>query len=526
MGPTSKIRERVRALSSGDRRRFLRLLGLTVSAPFVPAAVRFAANELAVGEAHAQALEQRTLFLELDLREQVSLTHVMVPPSIARHPNRKVGVNGNELAMFAPQSELKEYPNNVFLTNDSLELAPHIDTVAMLDTGEPGRGGVHGHEAACSMRSPGSAMLEAPGAAPLWLNDGEHEANNESFYGSVPTPASFHNYHQRLLQPALTTGFAFKGNTRAKTNVYHFGAGLPNAELTRVRSKVELLDLFAGSFSATPEPDRLVREILAATGAPYAKKSGTGYGAMVERYGLLDARKLDGLELTEDEIARWSEGVPAQQCSESQVDHHDCPTEQQSDGSYVVKAQIWEQFGYASKLLCSGLVRSIALEFDFSCLAGDGARTEQVMRIQAQQCARPVARLISDLKAAGLYERSLIAVYLVDGSRSPAANSYGDLGKGTILLAGGRIRGGYYGDIEITGDSPQGNGHSYALRPPDTTGELLPAVTDWADSKARTPSGSIWRTVAKAMGIPESEYVGKFHASVDDAAPLDFMLKA
>ena len=125
------------------RRRFLKLLGAAgLGAPLV-------------GEARAQQAALPTLFLELDLRIQIDLMHVMVPPSIARYPNRVVGVNGAELTMFAPQSELKEHPNNVFLTNDSLELAPHIDSVAMLDTGEAGIGGVHGLEAGNGMRSPG-----------------------------------------------------------------------------------------------------------------------------------------------------------------------------------------------------------------------------------------------------------------------------------------------------------------------------------------------------------------------------------
>lgn len=89
-------------------------------------------------------------------------------------------------------------------------------------------------------------------------------------------------------------------------------------------------------------------------------------------------------------------------------------------------------------------------------LHGDGVRTESVLRTQAQQVARPLARLITDLKAAGLYDRTVIAVYTLDGSRRPAA---------------------------------------------------------------------IWRTVRKALSIPETEDVDKFDAEIDDAVALDFMLK-
>ena len=226
---------------------------------------------------------------------------------------------------------------------------------------------------------------------------------------------------------------------------------------------------------------------------------------------------------------RWSAGVPTQKCSKGDFEVVDCGfdpnVDPNSDG--YVKAQIWEQFAYASKLFRAGRVRSIALEFDHMELDGDGSRPESVQRTYAQQVARPLARLITDLKLAGLYDRTVIAVYTLDGSRRPAANSYGDDGKGTIVLAGGRIRGGYYGDILITSDLANGAGHTYAYRPPDpATGALLPPVADWQDFSARTPSASVWRTVMKALGIPESEYVGRFSALVDDAVPLDCMLRS
>jgi len=248
-----------------------------------------------------------------------------------------------------------------------------------------------------------------------------------------------------------------------------------------------------------------------------------GYDTITDRFNRPQASHAGQLKLTAAEVARWSDGVPPQQCTLGDLTVLPCGYDT-SDTSFV-KAQIWEQFAYASKLFRAGRARSIALEFDFMELHGDGVRTESVLRTQAQQVARPLARLITDLKAAGLYDRTVIAVYTLDGSRRPAANSYGNDGKGTIVLAGGRVKGGYYGDILITKDLSNG-GHEYAFRAPDpSTGQLLPAVTAWGERSKRTPSGAVWRTVMKALSIPETEYVDKFDAEIDDAVPLDFMLK-
>jgi hypothetical protein len=518
--------ERIRALPLEQRRRVLQALSLLLVAPIVPRAACYTARKLSPREAHAQPAPEPTLFLEFNFRDQVDLMHVMVPPSIARHGKLSVGDVGAQITMYAGAGELKEYPNNVFLTADSSELSPHVDTIAMLDTGEQAIGGVHGHEACNGMRSPGRVMDGGvSGQPPLWLNDGAHAAGSEELYGAVPTPASFHNFYQKRLSPDLRNGFAFKGISRYKHSVYHYGAGYPGADLTRVHSRAQLFELYGDDFE--PHRSALPQEIMQQPDVPYRKQAGAGYAALADRFGALLARRIEQLELTPEEVERWSSGVPPQQCTKGDAQAFPCGTDENvnPDGEGFVKAQVWEQFAYASKLFRSGRVRSIALEFDFMDLAGDTVRTEMVVRTQAQQVARPLARLIADLKAAGLYDRSVIAVYTLDGSRGPGANSYGDLGKNTLLLAGGRIRGGYYGDILVSGDVPAG-GHTYALRPPDPeTGELLPAVQDWSDRSARTPSGCVWRTVVKAMGIPEYEYVGKFNSEIDDTRPLDFMLR-
>lgn len=531
-----QLADRLRALPVVERRRFLKAIGAALAAPLAPSAVRFLARELEVSEARAQSAEQGTLFLEVNLRDQLDLMHVMVPPSIAKYPNRSVGTRGQQLSMFAPQSELKEFPNNVFLTNDSLELGPHIDSVAMLDTGEAAIGGVHGHEAGNGMRSPGRKMdAGASGRPPMWLGDapteGSHAAGSEELYSWSPTPASFHNYYQHKLGARIDNGFAFKGISRYKHNVYHYGAGLPSSELTRVFAKDDLLTRYGGSV-ALPEKDPLLAAIRARPQPPYRKSSGAGYAALRERYGSIEplSAQTYPLDLTAEEIARWSAGVPPQFCAHGDIEIYTCPEDFGKEldrlSDIYSKAQIWQQFAYASKLLRGGRVRSIALEFDDMDLEGDDARPEQVLRTYAQQVARPLARLIEDLKAAQLYDRTIIAIYTTDGSRTPAANSYGNDGKGTILLAGGRVRGGYYGDITITGSVPDG-GHTYAFRAPDPkTGELLPSVTNWGDPTKRTPSGAVWRTVVQAAGIPEAEYSGKFDPLIDEASALSFMLKS
>ncbi|MCA9582296.1 MAG: hypothetical protein KC416_10915, partial [Myxococcales bacterium] len=112
-----------------------------------------------------------------------------------------------------------------------------------------------------------------------------------------------------------------------------------------------------------------------------------------------------------------------------------------------------------------------------------------------------------------MFDRTLIAVYTTDGSRSPAATSYGDTpnAKNTLVLAGGMIRGGYFGDITVAGTN------DFRIHAPDpTTGAPMGPGT-------RVKSGAAWRTVAKALDIPD-DVAGKFPGASEK--PLSFLLRS
>jgi hypothetical protein len=229
--------------------------------------------------------------------------------------------------------------------------------------------------------------------------------------------------------------------------------------------------------------------------------------------------------LTTEEEMLWGEGVPTQKCTQGDFTVVDCGTDPNVDPNNdgFVKAQVWEQFGYAAKILSSGVTRSAAIEFDFMDLHGDGARPEPVLQVQAQQASKPLARMIQYMKDLGVWNRTLIAVYTLDGSRRPAANSYGNDGKGTMILAGGMIKGGYYGDIRITKDLT--DGHEYGFVKPDTLTGLPTGnpVTNWGAMDMRTPSADLWLTVMKALGVPDS--LAKMFPDTANGTAHSYMIK-
>lgn len=156
-----KIRDEISAMHPADRRRFLKLMGAALTVPAMPAALRFAFNELAGGEKYANAAlaSEGTIFLEFNYRDQVDLMHVFVPPGLAEYGGLKRGVKGEQCSLFHQGTTIhKSATTNHYLTDDSLELMPHVGNIAIVDTGEATIGNVHGHEGGNGMRSPGRVM--------------------------------------------------------------------------------------------------------------------------------------------------------------------------------------------------------------------------------------------------------------------------------------------------------------------------------------------------------------------------------
>jgi hypothetical protein len=508
----------IERLSPLARRRFLKGLGAALTAMGADSALRFACDEVAGGVAYAQSQgdSRPTYFIEIDLRDQWDHGHVMVAPGLATNPNLRRGAEGNKAALYYGAAELKKLTVNnrdVYLTADSLPLESHIGNVAMIDCCEVAVGEIHGHESANPLRSPGRAYSAAGGKMPMFNLDpvANFPQGCEAYYSSTPTPATFHNYRQKQIG-ASRNGIAFKGISRSIHTAYHFAAGLPNAELDRLQSLDAIYNAFPEKIEdlrvldTAEEADAFVR-VLERVDRRYLTERGLtggvqdGHVAVVAgaRKGLHDPNpRIISPKLTPDEVAFWKADVP----------------DQVAGGP--VKAQIWESMGIVTKLIANDLVRSAALEFDFVDI--HGPRNEGVVRTMAKQIALPLARMIQKLKEASIWDRTVIAVYCVDGGREVKADSYGNLGKNTVLLAGGKIRGGYYGDLRVAADA--GVGHDYTYHAPDlATGAPGPG---FGNNSGRVPGSRIWRTVMKALEVPDA-LMAQF-PDVATAAPLPFLL--
>ncbi|MCH9681428.1 MAG: DUF1501 domain-containing protein, partial [Deltaproteobacteria bacterium] len=428
------------------RRRFLELAGAMLAAPAIPAGVRFAVNDQLVGEAQAFGMEtgQPTYFIEINLRDQWDFMHVFVPPGIATHTNLIQGGAGNMCTLFYGSQDITSHGNGHYLTPDSAALAPHLDQIAMCELFEICTGAIHGHEAVNAIRSPGRSKQMGPGQSPVWENEpGFSEQGNDFYYSSTPTPASLHNYRAKQLDPSLRNGVTLKYISRFHT-VCHYGAGLADAELTRVQSVDQLFQTFPDTVEdlnilPTPEEAQLLQDVMERVDGGFFSRYGFAEDArtrhasnLSEAAGLWHTGEVNivSMPLSEEEVSYWSAGVP----------------DQVGDN---LKANIWEQAAWAFKLLSNDVTRTVSLEFDY--LDVHDTRGEAVMNTMGLQCALPLARLIESLKLAGIWDRTTIAVYSADGGRSPAANSYGNSGKNGMILAGGNIRGGSYGDVGVAG---------------------------------------------------------------------------
>ncbi len=496
------------------RRRFLKMMGAALAAPTVAPAVRYAVNEEVMGEAYAQQVAENTptYFMEINLRDQWDFGHCFASPGLATNINLRRGSQGSRCALFYESNQYTQERRNFYLTPDSLELAPHLDTIAVCELFELSMGRIHGHEAANATRSPGRSYTGGAGRMAMYEAEPNYqEQGNEPHFSSTPTPASLHNYYSKQIGGAPRNGVTFKGISRFH-NCWHFGAGLPGSELDRMQSVEALLSAFPDKIEdlnivPTPEEADAVSRLLKRIDGRFFDRHGYTAGAknvheqnLTEVQNLLYSgdQRVISLPLTEEERAYWSDGVPAQV-------------------GQTIKANIWEQVAYGFKLFAGDMARTYAVEFDY--IDVHDQRTEDQMRVMARQTVLPLVRLIESLKAAGIYDRTLIAIYSLDGGRSPAASSYGNEGKNTVVLAGGMIEGGYYGDISVASDTAEG--HRYRYHVPDlSTGQ--PGMTT-TENNGRLAGATIWRTVMKALGIPESMY-GQF-PDVQGHSHLPWLLK-
>ncbi len=506
---------RINELHPLRRRRFMQAIGAAVGTPFfcggLAAGFRFALNEELFGTAHAytQADLVPTYLIEINLRDQWDFGHVFVPPSLATAQNLTRGEGGDACCLYYMPEEITDGGQGLYLTPDSTVLMPHLDSIAVCETNELCIGSIHGHEAVNAMRSPGRTKTQGSKAAVWEQEPGFGEQGNDYFYSTTPTPASLHNYVQKQLNPSLRNGVALKYISRAHT-VCHYAGTKHEGELTRIQSVQELFDTFPDTVEdlnilPSPQEAQLLAEAVKRVDATFLDRNGFNANArerhdgnVSEATGLWHAgdSTVVSMPLTAAEVDYWSAGVPDQVGSN-------------------LKANIWEQAAWAFKLISNDVTRSVALEFDY--LDVHETRPQSVMNTMGLQASLPLARLIESLKSAGLYEQTLIVVYSADGGRAPNGNSYGNSGKNTFVMAGRNVRGGYYGDVSVAGNT--GSGHTYGYHVPNESGIAQAPVTD---NSNRLSGSRSWRTVMRALEIPDA-LCDEFD-DVSGVSPLSFML--
>jgi hypothetical protein len=460
----------------------------------------------------AQSASAKTYVIELCLRDQIDFGHVMVAPGLAKATNLKRGENGRAAALFYDQSKLVQKPGDVYLTPESAGLAPHVDTVAMVELCDLTFGPIHGHEAGNPARSPGRTRSPGGGRQPMWNGEPGQQNSEGATYSSTPTLVSLHNAWTRTQTPTRTNGVAIKGTQRPFA-IYQHGAGLAGSELTRFQTTEALLAAFPARSSGgetntlnAAQADalrdaltQLDRRALAARGATTPMVD-DHVAQLSEVRNLLyrAAPKVFSLPLTTEERAYWSADVP---------------------GKYGrTTIDVWEQAAYAFKLVSNDVVQSVVLEVDIGDVHGE--RTAAQMKQQTGIIVGPLVKLIESLKRVGLYDRTLIVVSTADGGRAPAAGSSGDEGKNGFILAGGMIRGGYFGDIRP--GAADGNGQRYVYHAPDvSTGAPIPTGTEKNDN--RLAPAPLWRTLAKALRISDA-FAGQF-PDVASAPTLPWLLR-
>ncbi|MES3038867.1 MAG: DUF1501 domain-containing protein [Bdellovibrionota bacterium] len=492
-------------LSPIERREFLKFLGGFLALPLIPSSTKAALIEVVLGpQAAAQSVAPAINFLEINFRDQWDFGHLFVPPSIAKnYANVKSGI-----ALF--DNPIAER-NNFYVTPQAEELRPHLDSIAVMELGEcvlPGNTSVHGHEAGNPLRSPGRSQTQSGNKrdmATVDLRPGGRVAGNEILYSTTPTPAVLHNYYSKSVSPNLKNGVNLRSTVRSSIHTfYHFEGNLNNAQVDRFFDQNTFLSNFktadgtaAPSTTLVQKNGAILAKLLKRVDEAYMKRvlsdpirqsqhSSKLTSLETKLGGIAAPQPFAGVTLTAAEKSYWTSGITAQLS---------CPGDNSS--TCEIAPQSWhvgELFGYASKLFQSQQVRSVAIDFDVSDVHTN--RTPFLMRTMAQQSGMTLARLIQDLKNKGLYDKTLIAMYTLDGSRSPQLSSTGDGTKNSIILAGGMVKGGYYGDLNVEADG------SITYFRPDDNGNPIPGGTKGRD--LRVPAADIYRTIAKLAGIPDA----------------------
>ncbi|MFK7822734.1 MAG: DUF1501 domain-containing protein [Oligoflexales bacterium] len=503
-------------LDKQERRVFLKNLSLYLASPLIPLPLKYACNEWVGGETYAQGQvnNQPTFFLEVNFRDQWDFGTCFVPPSIAANYDNLSRDGNNGVALEArPESG---GVGNFFLTPEGLPLKEHLSDIAVMELGELVIGNIHGHEASNCLRSPGRSRETGAGRKDMASFDarpGGRVGGNEIHYSSSPTPAVLHNYQMKLMDAAVNNGALLRSSIRAGTHTfYHFEANLENAQLDRFYDKDSFLRRF-NQIQTNVNPTltthkELILDMISRIDNNYLTNLASDHPTKSEHVNSLTELKSKAnekptidLALTPEERAFWTNGIPGQfTCAGDQAAN--CVPQEGT-------MNLGEMFAYVAKLFTNNVVKTAAIDFDFHDI--HTARTSLILNTQGIQTASPLARLIQTLKQAGIWNQTVIAMYTTDGSRSPLRNSTGYQTKNSVIFAGGKVKGGYYGDIQVTGSNVQ-------YHRPDDLGN--PVSNGASGAQNRVPAKDIYATLAKLLNIKELPYPDAVEATI-----LNYMLK-
>lgn len=482
-----------------ERREFLKYLSGAFALPFLFDGLKLDIFESLVGQAHAQTLMASPInMIEVNFRDQWDFGSVFVAPGIATNYE-------NAKAKGAPLFSLptKEI-NNFYLSPEAAELRPHLDHIAVMELGECVLGGnesIHGHEAGNPLRSPGRVKNAALGKKAMDTVDRRpQDGGNEPLFSSSPTPIILHNYYQKQLSSQLRNGILMRSSVRPGTHTfYHFEGNLANAQVDRYFDRNTLLKAFETTTQTVTNQTTLQK--YGAIISRLLKKSDQGYLTRLGKDTADHNAKLTSLEgrfgipmtqanfsLAHDatQMNYWKQGIPEAQ---------ECPGD--NAAACFGRTDLWnigEIFGYAAKLFQAEKVRSIGIDFNMFDVHTN--RTAYLMSTQAKQTALSLARFIAASKAAGQWEKTLIVMFTTDGSRSPMSSSTGENSKNGVVLAGGMIKGGYYGDIRL--------GSNFTYHRPDDNGLPIAVGVNEGTRTQRVAAADIYKTIAQAAGLPTS----------------------